>query len=95
MRFQVLTAGRMSLFVFWVVMPYGLVGRYQCFRGTYCPRDGDEHWYLPKSPHNITTQETNIKILKVHKKLILHIKKILLVNSTNELNQLTGHTLIP
>jgi hypothetical protein len=26
----------MSLFVFWVVSPYGLLGRYKIFGGTYC-----------------------------------------------------------
>jgi hypothetical protein len=35
MRFEVLTVVKMSM-VFWVVTPCGLVGRYQCFGGTYC-----------------------------------------------------------
>jgi hypothetical protein len=35
-RFEVLTAGKMSVLLFWVVLlPYGFVGRYQCFGGTY------------------------------------------------------------
>jgi hypothetical protein len=36
MRLEVLTAVKISLLVFWVVMPCGLVGRYQCFGETYC-----------------------------------------------------------
>jgi hypothetical protein len=36
MRSVVLTAVKMSMLVFWVVTPCGLVGRYQRFRGTYC-----------------------------------------------------------
>jgi hypothetical protein len=36
MRFDVLTAVKMSMLVFWVVTPCGLVGRYQRFGGTYC-----------------------------------------------------------
>jgi hypothetical protein len=45
MRFEVLTAVKMSMLVFWVVMPCGLVGKYQRFGGTYClhlfsPEDG-------------------------------------------------------
>jgi hypothetical protein len=33
--FQVLTAVKMLIVVFWVVMPCGFAGSYQCFRGTY------------------------------------------------------------
>jgi hypothetical protein len=36
MRFEVLTAVKMSMLVFWVVTPCGLVGRFQRFRKTYC-----------------------------------------------------------
>jgi hypothetical protein len=36
MRFEVLTAVKMSILVFWVVTQCGLVGRYQRFGGTYC-----------------------------------------------------------
>jgi hypothetical protein len=36
MRFEVLMAVKMLMLVFWVVMPYGLVGTYQYFGGTYC-----------------------------------------------------------
>jgi hypothetical protein len=35
-RFEVLTAVKMLMLFFWVVMLCGLVGRYQCFGGTYC-----------------------------------------------------------
>jgi hypothetical protein len=34
--FEILTAVKMSMPVFWVVTPCGLVGRYQLLRGTYC-----------------------------------------------------------
>jgi hypothetical protein len=36
LRFEVLTAVKMPIFVFWVVTPCGLVGRCQHFAGTYC-----------------------------------------------------------
>jgi hypothetical protein len=36
MRFEVLTAVKMLMLVFWIVTPCGLVGRYQRFGGTYC-----------------------------------------------------------
>jgi hypothetical protein len=36
MRFNILTAVKISMLVFWVVTPCGLVGRYHRFRGTYC-----------------------------------------------------------
>jgi hypothetical protein len=36
MRFEVLRAVKISMLVFWVVMPCGLVGRYQRFGGKYC-----------------------------------------------------------
>jgi hypothetical protein len=35
-RFEVLTAVKMSMLVFWVVTPCGLVRRYQRFGETYC-----------------------------------------------------------
>jgi hypothetical protein len=38
MRTEVLTAVKLSVLVVWVVTPCGLVGRYQCFGGTYCFR---------------------------------------------------------
>jgi hypothetical protein len=34
-RFEVTTAVKMSMLIFWVVTPCGLVGRYQSFGGTY------------------------------------------------------------
>jgi hypothetical protein len=35
-RFEVLTAVKISILVFWVVTSCGLVGRYRHFGGTYC-----------------------------------------------------------
>lgn len=35
--FQLLTASKTSMLVFWVVPPWGLVGRYYCFGGTSFP----------------------------------------------------------
>jgi hypothetical protein len=37
MRFEVLTAVKKSMLVFWVVTPCGIVVKYQRFGGTYCP----------------------------------------------------------
>jgi hypothetical protein len=55
-----------SVLVFCVVMPYGLVDRYQHFGGTYClhlwPSETLVCWYVPASPHNITTHKTNVDI---------------------------------
>jgi hypothetical protein len=42
---------QVSLLVFWVVMPYGLAGRYQCSAGMLVSTT---------SPHDIITQKTNI-----------------------------------
>jgi hypothetical protein len=36
MIFEVLTAVKISVLVLWVIMPYGLVGTYQCFGVLYC-----------------------------------------------------------
>jgi hypothetical protein len=36
-RFEVLTVVKMIMMFFWVVTPFGLISRYQHFRGTYCP----------------------------------------------------------
>jgi hypothetical protein len=36
MRFEVLMVVKMLMLVFWIVMLCGLVGRYQCFGGTFC-----------------------------------------------------------
>jgi hypothetical protein len=35
-RCEVLTAMKALMLVFWVVKQCGLVGKYQCFGGTYC-----------------------------------------------------------
>jgi hypothetical protein len=56
----------------------GLIGRYQCFRETYClhfqPRTWRQYvsqkcWYLPMSLHGITTQKNN----NCHENLKSHI----------------------
>jgi hypothetical protein len=36
LKFEVLMVMKMSVLVFWVVTLWGLVGRYQRFRGMYC-----------------------------------------------------------
>jgi hypothetical protein len=36
MRFEVLTAVKMSMLFFWAVTPCELVDKYQLFAGTYC-----------------------------------------------------------
>jgi hypothetical protein len=53
---------RLSMLVFWVVMPCGLVGRYKRFGAIqpwrlrlYFPQ---RIYYLPTSPHDVTTQKT-------------------------------------
>jgi hypothetical protein len=45
MKFEVFMVVKMSMFIFWVVIPRGLGSRYQ---------------YLPTSSHGITTQKSNI-----------------------------------
>jgi hypothetical protein len=60
MRFEVLTAVKMSMLLFWIVTPCGLVGRYQGFGGTYCFHL--QGWYLPAGPHGISTQKTKIDL---------------------------------
>jgi hypothetical protein len=47
-RFEVLTAVKILMLVVSVVMPCGLEA--------YVPL---KHWYLPTSPHDVTTQKTN------------------------------------
>jgi hypothetical protein len=70
LRFEVLTAVKISTLVFWVVTPCGLVGRYQRFGGTHCHHlqhfgrllqyVPPKRWYIPTSPHGVTTQKTSI-----------------------------------
>jgi hypothetical protein len=51
MRFDVLTAVRMSMLLLWVVTPCELVGRYQRFGETYCLHLQGRKWkqyYPPK-----------------------------------------------
>jgi hypothetical protein len=49
-RFEVLTAAKGSMLVFWVVTPSGLIGS---------PEDGDSR-YLPTGQYGVTIQKTNI-----------------------------------
>jgi hypothetical protein len=51
--------------------PCGLIGKHQCFGETYCLHLQDwgwrqyvppKRWYLPTSPHGISTQKNNIDI---------------------------------
>jgi hypothetical protein len=51
MRFEVLTVVKMSMLVFWVVTQYALK------KEVYVP---PKCWYLPTSPHGVTTEKTNI-----------------------------------
>lgn len=56
-RFEFLTAVMIPMLVFSVLMPYGLVSKYQrCFRND----DTSKRWCLSTSPHNVTAQNTNI-----------------------------------
>jgi hypothetical protein len=65
-EFKVLTAEKMFMFVFLVVTPCGLVGRYQSFEGTFFDLQS-WRWrqyiplkrlYLPTSPHVVTPRRT-------------------------------------
>jgi hypothetical protein len=61
-------SGFIIISVFWVVTPCGFVGGYKSFGGTYrlLLQDNSvppKHWYLPISPHGVTTQKINIGIL--------------------------------
>jgi hypothetical protein len=68
MRFEVLTAVKMLILVFWVVTSYGHVGRYQHFRGTYClhlqPLDP-----ILSQMNPVPTPHTFLVIFKIKKKL--------------------------
>jgi hypothetical protein len=52
-RLEVLTVVKMLMLVIWVVALCGLSGRYQRFGGTCCLHL--QGWFLPTSPHSITT----------------------------------------
>jgi hypothetical protein len=65
--------GEMSMLVFWVVTPRGLVGRQTTnVSGDYCASISSisalkmeedvpqKRWYLPTSPHGATIQNTNV-----------------------------------
>jgi hypothetical protein len=42
----------LTMFIFWVVTPYGLIDTYRRFGGTYCLHF--QGWYLPTSPHDVS-----------------------------------------
>jgi hypothetical protein len=70
MRFEVLMTVKMSMLVLQVVMLCGLVGRYQCLRGTFslkmqavCSR---KMLVSTTSPHDIATLKTNMDNNSVH-----------------------------
>jgi hypothetical protein len=65
MRFEVLTAVKMPILVFWFVKPYGLVSRCQRFGGRYFrPEDGGSMFFrnvdIYLQVYGVTTQNTNI-----------------------------------
>jgi hypothetical protein len=57
----------MLMLFFWLVMPCGLVGRYQRLGGDQPWKWGryfpPNRFHLPPSPHGVTTQKTNIDIM--------------------------------
>jgi hypothetical protein len=63
-RFEALTAVKMSVLFFWFVMPCGLIGRYVSLKCRY----------LPKSPHGVTTQNNINK--KRHSLWLLSFKEL-------------------
>jgi hypothetical protein len=82
MRFEVLATLKVSIFVFWVVTPCGLIGIYQGFGEIYCLHlqgwrwrrysyVSPKPWYLPTSQHAVTTQKTNIDMCYVHVSLTM------------------------
>jgi hypothetical protein len=59
------------MMIFWIVTPCRLAGRYQRFREAYClhrhcwrwrQHVSPNCWYLPASPHGITTQKITIAV---------------------------------
>jgi hypothetical protein len=52
-------AVNMSVLVFWILIPCGLVGGYKSFRRTYCPHIQDFETFVSANPHSIPAQETN------------------------------------
>jgi hypothetical protein len=76
------TYGSMSMLVFWVVMPCGLVSRYQPFGKKYYlhlhPFSESqsfplERWYLSASSHGATAHSTNLDTFTVIKTSTLSI----------------------
>jgi hypothetical protein len=63
-------SGCLSMLVFWVVIPCGLVGRYKRFGGAYCLHL--QGW----SPHGDTTQKTTMDIVTaVRTSNLIHQKR--------------------
>jgi hypothetical protein len=86
MRFEVLTAVKMSMLVLWVVTPFRLAGRYRRFGETYCLHLKGCKWrqyfplknyHPPTSPHGVTTQKTNID--KVIQSVLVWTKVLILL----------------
>jgi hypothetical protein len=61
MRFEVLTA-KISMLVFWVVTPCGLVGEYESFGGTYCLHL--QGWHLDPEMEAVCSSETLVPTFK-------------------------------
>jgi hypothetical protein len=59
MIFEGHKATKMSMFVFWFVTPYGLVGRYQRFGETYCLRLQGDSMFLRSAYTYESTQRCN------------------------------------
>jgi hypothetical protein len=59
---EVLTAVKVSKLMFWIVAPPGFVDTNVSEENTvsiFRAQDGDS-WYIPTSPHGVTTQKNNI-----------------------------------
>jgi hypothetical protein len=72
LRFEVFTTVKMSMLVFWIVTPCGLVGRYQRFGGIYCPSSGR---YNPEHQHKKYSycSKSHMPLLKI---IILNCDRI-------------------
>jgi hypothetical protein len=67
---------KILMMFFWVVTPCGPIGRYQCFRETYCLHLQDFSLDLPTSSHSVTTQKNTDKvIIYLNVKLNLRMSK--------------------
>jgi hypothetical protein len=59
------------MLVFWVVTPCGLVGRYQCFGGTYCLNFQNWKAHNPKDQHRHLNIRENHKSTTAYKLLLI------------------------